>query len=112
MIWVIIYAIMLHHHDSLRGSDKADYKCGVVDQFYGSLSYSGLAEKRTAMVFYISNPRFRGLDRWIPDPVQREWYKRAMALVAGQSMSDHDGSIEPIIFDTFDALCDEFITDA
>ena len=61
MIWVIIYTIMLHHHDSLRGLDKADYKCGVVDQFYGSLSYSGLAEKRTAMVFYISNPRFRGL---------------------------------------------------
>ena len=60
-------------------------------------------------------PRIRvpevGLDRWIPDLVQREWYKRAMALVAGQSMSGRDGSIEPIAFDTFDALCDEFVTD-
>jgi hypothetical protein len=49
MIWVLTYAIMLHHQESLRGSDKADYKRDVVDQFYGSLSYSGLA--RSAMLW-------------------------------------------------------------
>ncbi len=112
MIWVITYAIMLHHQGSLRGSDKADYQRGVVNNFYGSLSYSGLADKRDVMMARIKNPRFRGLERWIPDPAQRKWFRRAMKLVGGQNMSDPDGSIEPITFDTFDALCDEFITDA
>jgi hypothetical protein len=34
-----------------------------------------------------------------------------MTLVAGRLMPSFDGSIKPITFDAFDALCDEFITD-
>ena len=38
MIWVLTYAIILHHHWSLQALDKAFYKLYVVDKFYGSLS--------------------------------------------------------------------------
>src|SRR5258706_2948069 len=111
MIWVITYAIMLHHQGSLRGSAKARYQRRVVDQFYGNLSYSGLATERKVMVFDANNSLDYGPEHWIPDPAQREWFRRAMALVEAQIMPSPAGNTKPITFDAFDALCDEFITD-
>ena len=110
MIWVLIYAIMLHHHGSLRGSDKTRYQRRVVDNFYGSLSYSGLVEKREFLIARGTNLRGYGPDQWIPDPAQREWFRHAMALVKGQTELSLGGSTKPITFDAFDSLCDEFIT--
>ena len=106
MIWVLTYAIMLHHQASLQGQARANYKHGVVDNFYGSLSYVGLAEKRNTMVSYSTNLLDDDPEEWIPDPVQCKWFRRAMTLVEGQMKG-----IKPITFDTFDELCDDFITD-
>ena len=111
MIWVLIYAIMLHHHGALRGSDKARYQHRVVDNFYGSPSYSGLVEKRYFLMSCGTNLRAYGPDEWIPDPAQRQWFRRAMALVEGQAKLSLGGSTKPITFDAFDALCDKFDTD-
>jgi len=111
VIWVLTYAIMLHHQETLRGSDKADYKRDVVDQFYGSLSYSGLAKERIFMVFHGFSPFSDQPEDWIPDPTQCKWFRRAMTLVDGRTRPSPDGSTKDITFDTFDALCDEFITD-
>ena len=105
MIWVLTYAIMLHHQANLKGSDKADYKCDVIDAFYGCLSYSALAKERTFLVSRGTIPPASEPERWIPDPVQCKWFRRAMALVEGQMKST-----KPITFDTFDELCGEFIT--
>ena len=110
-IWVLIHAIMLHHLGSLQGSDKAHYQCRVIDLFYGRLSYFGLSVGREALVSRGTNLRAYGPDRWIPDPAQREWFRRAMALVEGQTKLPFGGSTKPITFDAFDALCDEFIMD-
>ena len=111
MIWVLTYAIILHHHGSLRGSLKARYQRRVVDHFYGSLSYSGLTEKRKMMI-YDGNNRFADEpEEWIPDPAQCKWFRRAMMLVAYQTMPPPNCDFEPITFDAFDALCDEFITE-
>ena len=111
MIWVIAYAIMLHHQGSLQGSDKADYQHSVVNKYYGSLSYSGLADKRSLMLFYTFNPLADGPEDWIPDPEQRKWFIGAMTLISGQIKPPSGGSNNSITFDAFDALCDEFITD-
>jgi len=110
MIWVLTYAIMLHHQETLQGSDKVDYKRDVVDQCYGSLSYSGLANMRSLMVFHGTNHLAYEPEEWVPDATQCKWFRRAMALVAGQVAQSSGGSIKPITFDVFDALCDEFIT--
>jgi hypothetical protein len=111
MIWVITYAIMIHHQESLQASEKADYKRDVVDAFYGSLSYSGLAKERELMMYRGGNPLVDKPEEWIPEPAQRKWFRRAMTLVAGRHMPSFDGSTKAITFDAFDALCDEFITD-
>ena len=111
MIWVLTYAIILHHHAGLQGYDKTDYKRAVIDNFYGSLSYSGLAEKRKILVFDANNPLAYQPENWIPDPAQREWFRRAMALVEGQIRPLPGSSTKHITFDAFNALCDEFITD-
>ena len=110
MIWVLVYAIMIHHQASLKGPSRANYKRNVVDKFYGSLSYSGLATHRDSLLLRGSNPRTSEPEDWIPDPVQRKWFRRAMALVAGQNMPSLDGSTSSITFDAFDKLCDEFTT--
>ena len=112
MIWVLTYAILLHHQESLEGSKKAQYKLKVVDQHYGSLSYSGLAKERELMVSRGTNSLAKEPEKWFPDPAQSKWYRRAMTLVAGQTRASTHGAIKPITFDAFDALCDEFITDA
>ena len=111
MIWVLTYAIMLHHQEALQGSDKADYKRDVIDWFYGSLSYSGLTEKRKRMVFDGFNSIAHEPEDWIPDPTQCKWFRHAMMLVDGHIRPSPDGSIKAITFDAFDALCDEFIAD-
>jgi len=110
MIWVLTYAIMLRHQESLPPLMKAQYKLKVVDQFYGSLSYSGLSNMRDVMVFRGFNPLAHQPVKWIPDATQCKWFRRAMALVAGQIVPSPDGSVKPITFDVFDALCDDFIT--
>jgi hypothetical protein len=111
MIWVITYAIMIHHQESLQSSEKAAYKRDVVDAFYGSLSYSGLAKERRLMAYDGFNSLVDTPEEWIPEPTQCKWFRRAMTLVAGRLMPSFDGSIKAITFDAFDALCDEFITD-
>jgi hypothetical protein len=111
MIWVLTYAIMLRHQQSLQGLKKAQYKLKVVNSFYGSLSYSGLAKERIFMVVHGINPHAYEPVEWIPDPAQRKWFRHAMTLLAPQIMPPFDGSNKAITFDAFDALCDEFITD-
>ena len=111
MIWVLTYAIMLLHHASLRGSDKTEYKRDVIDKFYGNLSYLGLAQERKVMVFDATNLLAYGPEEWIPDQTQCKWFRLAMTLVEGQTKLSLSGSIKPITFDAFDALCNEFITD-
>ena len=110
MIWVLTYAIMLHHQVNLKGSDKVDYKRDVVDNVYGTLSYSALAEKREILMLRGINPRSHGPETWIPDPVQRKWFRRAMRLVSDQNMPSLDDSLTPITFNAFDKLCDDFTT--
>ena len=112
MIWVLTYAIMLHHQESLHGPMKALYKRKVVDQFYGGLSYSGIAKERKAMLYSGTDLLDNEPEKWFPDPAQSKWFRRAMTLVEGQSKGRHHGTIQPITFDSFDALCDKFIIDA
>jgi len=111
MIWVLTYAIILRHQESLPPFKKAQYKLKVVDRLYGSLSYSGLVKERLIMAYEGANPFVDDPEAWVPDVTQYKWFRRAMTLVAGQFMPSSDGGIKPITFDAFDALCDEFITD-
>ena len=110
MIWVLIYAILIHHYASLKGLRRANYKRSVVDALYGCLSYSALAKEREILMLRGINPRSRGPETWIPDPLQRKWFRRAMTLVAGQNMPSADGTTTPITFVAFDKLCDDFTT--
>ena len=111
MIWALICAILLRHQESLHGPMKARYKLKVVDQFYGSLSYSGLAEKRKITLCSGTNHLDDEPEKWFPDLAQSKWFSQAMTRVAGQVRAPRHGTIKPIMFDSFDALCDEFITD-
>ena len=63
------------------------------------------------MVYYGSDPFADEPEGWIPDPTQCNWFRRAMTMVDSQVKRGSDGSLKVITFDTFDALCDEFITD-
>ena len=47
---------MLRYQEGLYGFKKAQDKLKVVDKFYGSVSFPGLAEKRQFMAYEYSNP--------------------------------------------------------
>ena len=111
MIWVLVYAIMLHHQGSLQGSHKARYQRRVIDKYYGSLSYSGLADQRELLMSRGNNLRACEPEEWIPNRAQCEWFRLAMELVEDQTKLSRRSGTKPITFDAFDALCDEFITD-
>jgi len=64
------------------------------------------------MVFHGTNSLADEPEEWILDPAQNKWFRRAMTLVADQTKAPPHGDIKPITFDAFDALCDEFITEA
>jgi hypothetical protein len=104
MIWVLTYAIMLRHQESLQGSRKYLYKSRVVDKYYGALSYSGLVDMRKLMMYNGCDPSAREPEGWIPNAAECRWFRRAMTLVYGRSTKE-------ITFDAFDALCNEFIND-
>lgn len=100
IIWVLTYAFMLRHQESLQELRKAHYKRDVVDQFHGSLSYSELAKERNIMVSHGSNAFADEPEKWFPDPTECRWFRRAMTLVEGQLKPYSDGSIKDIAFDT------------
>ena len=63
------------------------------------------------MVFEGSHPLADETEEWNPDATQCKWFKRTMALEAGQVMPLALDSIKLITFDNLDAFFDEFIAD-
>jgi hypothetical protein len=86
LLTVLTYAAMLHHRESSVAA------CLTLDSQRNVMLWCG--------VVTILKP-----EEWIPDPTQYKWFRRAMALVAGQIMwLTPDGSTKPITFGAFDTL--------
>jgi len=89
LIWVIIYAMMVQRRNILAATDSkthTDYK-EQLDGFWGAHSYSKLANCHGALV-YAGITRTRTLVETLlfSDPLEAEFFRAAMRLVALQSL--------------------------
>ena len=103
LIWVVAYAMMIHHRNCLAATDPElceEYKVDL-DECWAVHAYSNLRRCHNDM---ISNGCSFGcqptVSSWFPDPREAAFFRDAMRLLRGQTQ---DG--EPI---TYDNLCTLF----
>jgi len=83
LIWVLVYAMMVHsYNSSTRETDKKEYSV-VLDDHFGHGSAKTILEKRKAMLY--SAQSLVGLEQisqWFPNPRERRFFIRCMTLIA------------------------------
>ena len=82
LIWVLVYAMMLHHYNSLtQETDRKEYKV-VIDHYFGHGSTETIIEKRQAMYLAHSRVGSNCVSRWFSDPRERKFFTDCMELIA------------------------------
>ena len=90
-LWVLVYAMMIHHYNSLtHGTDRDEYKA-ILDSHFGHGSATMILDKRTAMI-YSAQARVgdRRVSRWFPDPHERRFFTRCMSLIAEHDREEEE----------------------
>jgi len=82
-LWVLVYAMMVHHYNSLtHDTDRAEYK-EILDEYFGHGSANTILKNRIAMIYSAR----AGVDeecvshRWFPDPHEQRFFIRCMTLI-------------------------------
>ena len=90
-LWVLIYAMMIHHYNSLtRETDRQEYK-DTLDSYFGHGSATIILDKRTAMIYSAQAPVSEGrVTRWFPDPRERRFFIRCMSLIARHDKEEEE----------------------
>jgi hypothetical protein len=82
-LWVLIYAMMIHHYDSLtRETHRRDYK-KILDSHFGHGCAEAIVKERQSMM-YLTQFRVHdaSLSEWFPDPHEQRFFVNCMNLVA------------------------------
>jgi len=103
LIWVVVYAMMIHHRNFLAATDPEmyeEYKV-VVDECWAVHAYSSLERCHNNMM--VNGCSFSPREKvrvWFPDPREAALFRDAMRLLLNQSIVG-----EPI---TYEGLCTLF----
>ena len=103
LIWVVVYAIMIHHRNSLAPTDKEEceqYK-RALDRCWAAHAHSNIliAHDHMMVTGYIPSSRTT-VSSWFPDPREAAFFRDSMRLILS---SQGDG--KPI---TYEGLCKLF----
>ena len=99
LIWVLVYAMMVHRYNSLiHETDRAEYK-RELDSCFGHGSTHTIHQQRCVMLYSAQTWGDEyTIYEWFPDPRERRFFIRCMKLVA-----DHDrGEKEEETFGPFE----------
>src|SRR5258706_3669437 len=89
-LWVLVYAMMIHHYNSLtRDTDRTEYK-ETLDSYFGHGGVQVITEKRQAMYLAHSRVGNRRVSRWFPDPLERKFFIRCMTLIAENDREEEE----------------------
>jgi len=103
LIWVVVYAMMIHHKNNLAVTDPeacGEYK-KALDDCWAVHSYSNLHRSHTYMIHI--GCYFESQDMvswWFPDPREAAFFREAMRLLHNQAL---DG-----VLVTYEGLCKLF----
>jgi hypothetical protein len=81
LFWVLVYAMMIHHYNSLFNDDDRKKYRGYIDEFFGHGSFTPLFRSREDL---ISAPKRVSEDRvaeWFPDDNERKLFIEMMELI-------------------------------
>ena len=103
LIWVVVYAMMIHHRKYLAATDPElceEYKVDL-DECWAVHAYSNLHRSHNHMIGIGCSPKLRSIvSSWFPDPREGAFFCEAMRLLRDQTQ---DG--DPI---TYERLCTLF----
>jgi len=103
LIWVVVYAMMIHHRNGLAATDPE--MCGLykkdLDACWAAHAYSNLHRSQNHMIAVgcTLNSQYM-VDSWFPDPREAAFFRDAMRLLRDQTQ---DGE-----FITYEGLCTLF----
>jgi len=101
LIWVVVYAMMIHHRNTLAATDPEKYgayKTKVLDARWAAHAHSNVHCSHSYMIAIgCSFDCQRIVKLWFPDPREAAFFRDAMRLLRNQTQ---DG--EPI---TYEGLC-------
>ena len=100
LIWVVIYAMMIHRRNDLAATDSE--RCGVykkrVDDCWAVHAYSNLHRSHSYMITIGSTFNTQSIvSFWFPDPHEAAFFREAMRLLRNQTQ---DGELI-----TYEHLC-------
>ncbi len=106
LIWVVVYAMMIHHRNSLTPTDREmceEYK-GVLDRCWAAHAYSNILTSHDHMMATGCSAYSQDtLSSWFPDPHEAAFFRNAMRLIRNQDEG------EPITFEGLCALFQKYI---
>jgi hypothetical protein len=103
LIWVIVYAMMIHHKNYLAETDpeRCELYKHAVDECWAAHAYSNLHHTHTYMISIGCAFDSQSIvSSWFPDPREAAFFRDAMRLLRNQTQ---DG--EPIMYE---GLCTLF----
>ena len=96
LIWVVVYAMMIHHRNYLAATDPAlcgEYKVEL-DECWAVHAYSNLHRSHNDMIGIGCSPKLRSIvSSWFPDPREGAFFCEAMRLLRNQTQDE-----EPITY--------------
>jgi len=97
LLWVLVYAMMIHNYNSLtREPDRKEYK-ETLDSYFGHGSAQIIVDKRKAMIYSAqAEADQRYISQWFPDPREQRFFICCMTLIA-----EHERTEEKKNFGTF-----------
>ena len=83
LIWVLVYAMMIHNYNSLANeTDRKGYK-KILDDYFGHGSAQMILDRRHAMLSSAhSHVSWNRVAKWFPNPDERNFFTACMSLIS------------------------------
>ena len=90
-LWVLVYAMMIHHYNSLTDdTDRQVYK-DTLDSYFGHGSATIILKNRKAMLYSaLAGVGERCVSRWFPDLHERKFFIRCMSLISKHDKGEEE----------------------
>jgi hypothetical protein len=101
-LWVLVYAMMIHHYNSLtHETDRVEYK-QTLDTYFGHGCTEDIIKVRQDLYLAHSRVGDNRVSEWFPDLHERRFFIRCMTLIAENDREEEERKD----FGTFDGEID------
>ncbi len=93
LIWVIVYAMTVHHRNTLATTDleACEFYKGELDNLWAVHSYRHVATSHNDMLMQGASPDSLDtgpVNDWLPDPLEAAFFRDAMLMITKHQLFD------------------------